>query len=160
MLKFSSYIFSIVPFANSKFSFFRFSLSLSLKNPSELILLGNTPSFTPIIKTAFTLWVFVLFTAPTITESWFEGICPISFDWSAVFKIFEYSSKFIFWFLKTFDISASASTIKFHASTFSSLFKKLLFVLLFKLLLKLLFKLLLKLLFELLFKLLLHLLFM
>ena len=55
MLKFSSYRFSTVPFAISSPSFFRYSLSSSLKKPSSLFTLGNCPSFTPIKNTVFTL---------------------------------------------------------------------------------------------------------
>jgi len=54
ILKFSSYKFSIVPFASSIPFNFKISLSESLKNPSSLLLLGNTPSFIPIIKITFT----------------------------------------------------------------------------------------------------------
>ena len=67
ILKFSSYRFSIVPFANSIPSFFKISLSLSPKNPSALFILGKLPSFKPIINITSTLWLLDLSTSPTIT---------------------------------------------------------------------------------------------
>ena len=55
ILKFSSYKFSIVPFASSIPSCFKISLSLSPKKPSALLILGKLPSFNPIIKIVSTL---------------------------------------------------------------------------------------------------------
>ena len=109
MLKFSSYIFSIVPFASSIPSSFRFSLSLSLKNPSELGTLGNTPSFTPIINIALTLWVLDLFTSPTVTLSCVCGIWPISLTCMPVFSSFAYVSNDILTSLNKSAISSITS---------------------------------------------------
>ena len=55
ILKLSSYKFSKLPFASSSPFSLKYSLSASLKNPSSLYILGNSPSFTPIINIAFTL---------------------------------------------------------------------------------------------------------
>ena len=87
MLKLSSYKFSIVPFASSIPFSFKCVLSLSLKNPSSLFTLGNTPSFKPTIKIAFTLWVLLLSTSPTVTPSWDAGIFPKLLFFNPILKI-------------------------------------------------------------------------
>ena len=76
ILKFSSYICSFVVLASSSPFSFRYILSSSLINPSFLLLLGNFPSLSPIIKTIFLSPLLLLSTSPTITSSKVAGIFP------------------------------------------------------------------------------------
>ena len=119
ILKLSSYNLSIVPFASSIPFCFKISLSVSFKNPSSLWTLGNSPSFSPIINIAFTLWLLDLSTSPIITWSCVPGIFVKLLFLNPTFKIWAYLSIVILSSLNTNTISSKTSIIVFKLFSYS-----------------------------------------
>ena len=70
-------------------------------------MLGNIPSFKPITKTAFTLWLLDLSTSPTTTWSCVPGILPRPVLPSPIFNISAYLSKLTFLSPRTKTISSN-----------------------------------------------------
>ena len=88
-------------------------LSSSSKNPSFLFILGNTPSFNPIINIAFTLWLLDLSTSPKMTWSCVPGIFVKLLFLKPTFKICAYLSIDILSSLNTNTITSNISIIVF-----------------------------------------------